>query len=192
MTLLNLSEKYKKESNPDLFERMKMHFDLDTYYATTFYDIENGFDADPPKKRDSWSSSLSAYILMYEVALQKHELAPFDEEDPDSLKLIDKGKNYPCLLLDDGVLQRLAYWMCGDSYDFSEHVERYNISYDSYSKIPKIMLQYIHADAGGWLTIRSLDFDDSLQEDRKTTLEEKIGKFIERIFDDRGPAHSPV
>ncbi len=190
MTLLNLTEKYKEEMDPPFYKRLMMHFQLDTYYASSFSSIEDGFEAQPPRRKDGLTGDLSAYVLMYNLSVRESEFSNIDIMDENDRNLIDKGYDYPLLLLSDGASHRLAYWMAGDSSDYLNDRESYGLVMGC-PKVPRVLLQYFHDDDRGWFAIRSMDERDRRLA-RSKTLTEIINEVCDNISGDSGPSYQPT
>jgi len=173
MTLINLSEEYIKNVRPPIYKRVKMAWDLDWYWASSLSSIEEHFKQAPPRKRESWSSTLSAYIVIKGLEIKRMHPDSFEEEDGVSLSALDEGLCFPIFEIQDETTRRLAYWMAGNSSEYKKSQKEFGFNKEYYVPIPKMYLQYRHEDSGGWLAIRSLDWDRRLKKQRKT-LKEKV------------------
>jgi len=167
MSLINLSDEYIKNFNPPMYERIRMAFDLDLYWASSLSAIEEQFREYPPKRKDTWSSQLSAYVVLRGLEIKRLHPDSFVEEDGISLGALDNGLNFPLFEIKDETMKRLAYWMAGDSSEYLKAQEEFGFNRVTYVSIPKIFVQYRHTADRGWLAIKSLDRHRSLQPKRK-------------------------
>ncbi len=190
MTLTNLTERYKELGSPTMFERVKMSFQLECYYASSFYDIEDGFRDTPPKKKDRWSGDISAYVLMYNLSLKESEHSAISIDRREDLKLIDKGDDFPLMALHDGMSYRLAYWIAGNSSDYMYDVERYHIGTE-FSKMSRMILQYFHGDGHGWLGIVSMG-EEKYGVERSKTLADIIEDLMDVSEGGYTPSYEPI
>jgi len=71
MSLINLSEEYKRNFNPPLYERIRMAFDLDLYWASSLSSIEEHFRPYPPAKTDRGSSMKSAKVVIRDLEIKR-------------------------------------------------------------------------------------------------------------------------
>gem|GEM_PF-3683215 len=159
MPLINLSEEYLKNSRPSIYERIRMYFELDLYWASSLLSIEEHFSQFPPGKKDRWSSQLSAYIVMRDLEIKRAWPDSFDEDDSVSLDGLDDGLVFPLFKIKDATIERVAYWMAGNSREYLKAKEEFGFNKESYVSIPKVFLQYRHNNNRGWLTVKSLDWD---------------------------------
>lgn len=180
MSLINLSEEYVKNFRPPFYERARMAFDLDLYWASSLSSIEEHFQQAPPRKKDRWSSQPSAYIVMRGLEIKRMHPDSFEEEDGVSLSGLDDGLCFPLFEIQDKTMRRLAYWMAGNSPEYIESQEEFGFNRETYVPIPKIFLQYRHDESRGWLAIKSLDWDRRPQTERKT-LKDRILELIPEL-----------
>jgi hypothetical protein len=159
MPLINLSEEYVKNFNLPLYERIRMNLDL--YWAGSLSAIEEHFRESPPKRKDRWSSQLSAYVVIRGLEIKR--MHSFEEEDGVSLGGLDDGLCFPLFEIKDETMKRLAYWMAGGSSEYIKAQEEFGFNRELYVPIPKIFLQYRHDNGRGWLAIKSLDWNRRAQ-----------------------------
>jgi len=177
MSLINLSEEYVRNFRPPLYEKLRIAFDLDLYWASSLSSIEKYFQQTPPRKKDRWSSQPSAYVVIRGLEVKRMHPDSFEEEDGVSLSGLDEGLCLPLFEVQDETIKRLAYWMAGNSSEYLEAQEEFGFNREVYVPIPKMFLQYRHDDSRGWLAIKSLDWDRRSQTERKT-LKDKILELI--------------
>lgn len=177
MSLINLSEEYIRNFNPPFYERVRMAFDLDLYWASSLSSIEEHFKQFPPRKKDRWSSLQSAYVVIRGLEIKRLHPDSFEEEDGVSLDGLDDGLCFPLFEIRDKTMKRLATWMAGNSSEYLEAQEEFGFNKHTYIPIPKIFLQYRHDNKRGWLAIKSLDWDRRTQR-KKTNLKDKILELI--------------
>src|SRR3989344_4173070 len=96
MTLINLTEKNKKENS--LFGRYMNNLCRDFYYAIFLFDLDELKKY--PLKRNIFMER-TANILMYNLMIKKLSLDYFDEDDGVSLSLFDKGMYFPIFEIKD-------------------------------------------------------------------------------------------
>lgn len=161
MSLINLSEEYLKNSNPPFYERIRMAFALDLYWASSLSAIEEYFRESPPKRKrsDMWGSQLSAYVVIRGLEIKRMHPDSFEEEDGVSLGGLDDGLCSPLFEIKDRTMKRLAYWMAGNSSEYIKAQKEFGFNRELYVQIPKVFLRYMHDNRRGWLGITSLDWD---------------------------------
>ena len=177
MTLINLSEEYIRNSNPPFYERVRMAFDLDLYWASSLSAIEEHFRQSPPRRKDKGGSQPSAYVVMNGLEIKRMHPDSFEEENGVSLRGLDDGLCFPLFEIRDSTMKRLAYWMAGNSSEYLEVQEEFGFNRESYVTIPKIFLQYRHNNERGWLAIKSFDWDKRPQTERKSFMD-RVLEFI--------------
>lgn len=182
MPLINLSEEYAEKFNSLFYERIRMAFNLDLYWASSLYAIEEHFKQNPPRKKDSSFSKLSAYIIINCLEIKRCDDS-FEEDDWVSLEGLDRGLLFPFFEIRDGAMGRIACWMGGQSSEYLESQEEFSFNRESYVSIPKMLLQYIHDNGRGLLAIKSLNLDRKPQTKRKS-LKDKILELV--------PEFSPI
>ena len=79
MTLINLTESYLDSGRASLFEKMRMGFALDLYYASSLSALSE-FRKSPPKGTDRSYENLSAHVIIDNL-----ELRLIDEKESTSL-----------------------------------------------------------------------------------------------------------
>ncbi len=171
MSLINLSKEYIKNFDPPFYERIRIAFDLDLYWANSLLDIEEHFRKSPPNKKDRLSSQLSAYVIINDLGIKRMYPDSFKEDDGISLSGLDDGLCFPLFEVKDETMKRLASWMAGDSSRYIKAQEEFGFNRRIYVPIPKILLQYRHDNRRGWLSITSLDIDRKPKSIRNRILE---------------------
>lgn len=177
MSLINLTEEYVKNFKPPFYERIRMAFDLDLYWASSLSAIEDHFRQSPPRRKDRWSSQPSAYVVIRGLEIKRTHPDSFEEEDGVSLGGLDDGLCFPLFEIKDETMKRVAYWMAGNSSEYVEAQEEFSFNREVYVPIPKIFLQYRHDNERGWLVIKSLDRDRRPQTEMRS-LRDKILELI--------------
>ena len=177
MSLINLTEEYVKKYNPPFYERIGMAFGLDFYWASSLSAIEEHFRESPPKRKNRLSSQLSAYVVINGLEIKRMYPDSFEEEDGVSLRGFDSGLCFPLFEIRDKTMTRLAYWMAGNSSEYTTAQEEFGFNRESYVPIPKIVLQYRQEYERGWLAIKSLDSDRKPRTERRN-LKDKILEFV--------------
>ena len=177
MSLINLSKEYIRNCNPPFYERIVMAFDLDIYSASSLSAIEEHFRQSPPRRKDEWSSYPSAYVVIRGLEIKRMHPDSFKEDDGVSLQGLNDGLTFPMFEIRDHTMRRFAQWMAGNSSEYVEAQEEFGFNRESYVSIPKIFLQYRHANKRGWLVIKSLDWDRRPQTEKKS-LKDKILELV--------------
>ena len=180
MPLINLTEEYIKSFNPPFYERIRIAFELDLYWASSLSSIEDHFRQSPPTKKDRWFSAPSAYIALRNLKIKRMFHDSFDEEDGVSLAGLNDGLCFPFFEIKDETTKRLSCWMAGNSSEYQKAQEEFGFNRDAYVTVPKVYLKYLHYDDGSSLIIKSLDQCGRHEPERKS-LKEKILELIPKL-----------
>ena len=184
MSVINLSEEYRRNHNPSALERIRMALDLDLYWASSLSAMESHFQKNPPLKLTGLHYQNAAYVVFRDMEMKtissddfmdndgaSSKRICFENDDEASLIKMDEGLHFPLLVIQDETRRRLAYWMAGKSEEYLEAKKRYGFDNKRFVSIPKIFVQYNHDNNGGFLMIKGLSGKDVLQKDRKSIRE---------------------
>ncbi len=153
MTLINLTESYLDSGRASLFEKMRMGFALDLYYASSLSALSE-FRKSPPKGTDRSYENLSAHVIIDNL-----ELRLIDEKESTSLtdaflKFFNPCLNFPAFKIRDSSGYHGAIWDAGNASEFKKARENLGLNTKTFSLPSKVYLQYLHDDNAGLLVIK--------------------------------------
>jgi hypothetical protein len=173
MTVINLTQEYLRNGNPSLYERVMLNVGLDLYGASSIAAINEHFRIHIPRRKSLTFFAKSAFVVLRGVEIRRTPLVSLEQEDGFSFQDLNNGKLFPLFEVKDTTMVGEAYWMAGNSEEYSKAQKAYGFNSESYVNIPKIFLQYVHIDEGGFWNIRSLNRGRKIQPEKKS-LKDKI------------------
>ncbi|MDI6737914.1 MAG: hypothetical protein QME12_05375 [Nanoarchaeota archaeon] len=180
MTLLNLTEAYLKQAQPSLCDRVRMYFSPEVYYASSLSAIEE-FKQSPPKKKDPYFESLSAYVILDSLELKLIDSRLLTKARYAPLIFLNPFFSFPAFHIRDISAARVALWGAGNRARFNEASSALALNTQGFSCPCKVYLQYMHSDQGGFLLIKG--FGNSITKPKKRLFER-----LAEIFPDIGEA----
>jgi hypothetical protein len=173
MSLINLTEAYLDSGRASLFEKIKFHFTLDLYHASSLYSLK-GFSESPPRRTDHSYEQLSAYVILDSLELRLLEERDFERLSDSFLKFVNPYLNLPAFKIRDASGVRVALWGAGNASRFKEAKENMGLNKETFSLPSKMYLQYIHNDDVGFLTIKG--FGNRIMQAKEKGFLEKLSE----------------
>jgi len=153
MTLINLTESYLNSGRASSFEKLRMYFSLDLYYASSLSAL-SGFRKNPPKGKDHSYEQLSAYVIIDNLELRLIDEKEFTSINGAFLKFFNSCLNFPAFKIRDGSGYHGAIWDAGNASWFKKVKENLRLNTETFSLPSKVYLQYLHDDNAGLLVIK--------------------------------------
>lgn len=153
MALINLTESYLDSGRASSFEKLRMYFSLDLYYASSLSALSE-FRKNPPKGKDHSYEKLSAYVIIDNLELRIIDEKEFTSMNGAFLKFFNSCLNFPAFEIRDGSAYHGAIWNAGNASRFKKVKENLNLNTGTFSLPSKVYLQYLHDDNAGLLAIK--------------------------------------
>lgn len=153
MSLINLSQSYLDSGRASLFEKIRMYFSLDLYYASSLSALSE-FRKSPPRGTDNSYEQLSAYVILDSLELRLIDENEFGSLTDAFLKFVNPCLNFPAFEIRDGSGYHGAIWGAGNASRFKKVKENLGLNTKTFSLPSKVYLQYLHDDNAGMLAIK--------------------------------------
>lgn len=153
MSLINLTEAYLNSGRASFFEKIRIHFALDLYYASSLSAFSE-FRKSPPKGKDRSYEKLSAHIIIDNLELRLIDEKEFTSLSDAFLKFFNPCLNFPAFNIRDSSGYHGAIWGAGNASKLKKAKENLGLNTNTFSLPSKVYLQYLHDDNAGLLVIK--------------------------------------